>query len=93
MNIPEALATLWKLVKDSAVSENKKYWTALEMDRVLSLDLGKEKSENQSQQNISDPKVQELINLRNQYRTEKNWAQADKIRDQLVALGVEIKDK
>lgn len=93
LNIPEALATLWKLVKDSAVSENKKYWTALEMDRVLSLDLGKEKSDNQSQQNISDPKVQELINLRNQYRAEKNWTEADKIRDQLVALGVEVKDK
>lgn len=93
LNIPESLATLWKLVKDSSVSENKKYWTALEMDRVLSLDLGKEKSDNQSQQNISDPKIQELINLRNQYRTEKNWTEADKIRGQLVAMGVEVKDK
>lgn len=88
LNTPEALATLWKLVKDTAVSENKKYWTALEIDRVLSLDLGKEKSEEKI-----DPKIQELIDLRNRYRNEKNWSEADKIRDQLTAFGVEVKDK
>lgn len=88
LNIPEALATLWKLVKDTSISENKKYWTALEMDRVLSLDIGKEKREA-----ITDPKIQELIDLRNKYRSEKNWVQADKIRDQLVALGFEVKDR
>jgi cysteinyl-tRNA synthetase len=97
LNIPECLATLWKLVKDQTIPENKKYWTALEMDRVFSLDLGKDSFANtngiSTTQDLNNPKIQELINLRNKYRFEKNWTEADKIRDELVALGVEVKDK
>ena len=99
LNIPEALATLWKLVKDSAVSENKKYWTALEFDVILSLSL--EKSANSEHQENSgnstnspiSPEIQELIDLRNKYRTDKNWAEADKIRDKLKELGYVVNDK
>jgi cysteinyl-tRNA synthetase len=91
LNIPESLATLWRLVKDAAISENKKYWTALEMDRVLSLDLGKNFL-HEVAPSVSD-EIQNLLELRKKYRAEKNWAEADKIRDQLVKIGVEIKDK
>ncbi len=100
LNIPECLATLWKLVKDSSVSENKKYWTALEMDRVFSLDLGKntfEKSQGSTLRNpeaeASNPKIQELLEQRSKFRTEKNWAESDRIRDELKKLGVEVVDK
>lgn len=92
LNIPESLATLWKLVKDQTVSENAKHWTALEMDKIFSLDLGSEKYQGEtSLQN--DPKIQELLELRKKYRAEKNWSEADKIRDELKSLGVEVADK
>ena len=38
------------------------------------------------------PEIEALINARNKARREKNWAQADELRDQLEALGVEVRD-
>lgn len=37
--------------------------------------------------------IQELINQRILARQNKNWAEADRLRDQLIALGVELQDK
>lgn len=39
------------------------------------------------------PEIQQLIDARKQARLEKNWSKADEIRDQLVAMGVEVQDK
>ena len=39
-----------------------------------------------------DEEVQELIDLRTQARQQKNWAEADRIRDELKARGITIKD-
>jgi cysteinyl-tRNA synthetase len=39
LHTPKALATLWTLVKDREVSDEEKYWTILEMDKVFSLNL------------------------------------------------------
>ncbi len=39
-----------------------------------------------------DEEVQELIDLRTQARQQKNWAEADRIRDELKARGINIKD-
>ncbi len=39
-----------------------------------------------------DEEVKNLIELRNQARKEKNWAEADRIRDELKAKGITIKD-
>ena len=40
-----------------------------------------------------DPEVQRLIKERDKARSEKNWKLADKIRDQLKARGVTVKDR
>jgi cysteinyl-tRNA synthetase len=39
LHTPKALATLWTLVKDKEVSDEEKYCTILEMDKVFSLGL------------------------------------------------------
>lgn len=39
------------------------------------------------------PEIQKLINERAAARAEKNWARADKIRDELMSLGVDVQDK
>jgi len=41
---------------------------------------------------IHDPEVQRLMEQRDQARREKNWDLADKIRDQLAARGITVKD-
>ena len=42
---------------------------------------------------LNDPEVQRLIKERDKARLEKNWNLADKIRDQLKARGVTVKDR
>ena len=39
------------------------------------------------------PAVQTLIDARNQARVEKNWKRADEIRDQLLKMGIDLKDR
>jgi cysteinyl-tRNA synthetase len=39
------------------------------------------------------PEIQKLIDERNQARKNKDWTKADAIRDQLLALGIELKDQ
>ena len=42
---------------------------------------------------FNEPEVQRLIKERDKARLEKNWNLADKIRDQLKARGVTVKDR
>lgn len=42
--------------------------------------------------NIDMTKVQEILKLRNKARDEKNWTLADKFRDELNTLGIELID-
>ncbi len=42
--------------------------------------------------NISEEEIQELIQERNQARTDKDWARSDAIRDKLLEFGIELKD-
>jgi cysteinyl-tRNA synthetase len=39
-----------------------------------------------------DDEAQRLIDVRNEYRRNRKWKEADGVRDQLLAMGVEIKD-
>ena len=45
-----------------------------------------------TQEKSIDAEVEELIEKRNKARSEKNWAEADAIRDKLKAMNIELKD-
>ena len=47
---------------------------------------------NEGQNDAFDGVVQLLINLRNDARANKDFETSDKIRDQLLALGIQLKD-
>jgi cysteinyl-tRNA synthetase len=51
-----------------------------------------EAEENAQDNNLLNDTIQLLIELRNQARASKNFAMSDQIRDQLLAIGVELKD-
>ena len=51
-----------------------------------------EASLDNNQNQSFDKVIQLLIDLRNQARADKNWALADKIRDELAKHGVQLKD-
>jgi cysteinyl-tRNA synthetase len=55
--------------------------------------MGLEKTENRSNDNgIQDELIQLLIELRNEARANKDFAQSDKIRDELKAMNIQLKD-
>lgn len=88
MNTPEALAVVWKLLKDESISSADKRITLLDFDRVLGLDLEHNEFE------VKDfPKdVEELLEKRRKARIEENWEEADKIRKEIENKGFMIKD-
>ena len=93
LNSPKALAILWEVAKKE--EKSKDYLELIkDFDKVLGLDLDIEKI-NQlpvEEEELSD-EVKALIEERNKARAEKNWAEADRIRDLLVGMGVKIADK
>ncbi len=100
-NSPILIATLFEAVKFiNSVKENKASISALDLELLKeSLDvfvfdvLGLQDS-NQSAANNDklEGVVHMLIGMRNQARADKNWALSDQIRDELLALGIQLKD-
>lgn len=94
LNSPKALAILWEVIRKE--KKSKDYLELiLDFDKVLGLDLDIEKIkklEESKEDNLSD-EVKALIEQRNQARAEKNWAEADRIRDLLTQMGVQLNDK
>ena len=84
LNMPKALQTLWKLVRDKKAQG--KLNTIKEIDKVFSLDLLK-------QEKIKVPKsVQELAQKRQKARKDKDWKLADKLREKVNKLGYILND-
>ena len=88
LNLPQALAAVWQMAK-SNIPEQDKWELINDWDLVLGLGLGQ----------ISSPKFQIpnnikiLINQRENLRKNKQWAEADKLRRQIVDKGYKIEDK
>lgn len=89
LNTPKALAVFWEMMKSNIPSQDK-YDLAMSFDEVLGLGLGKtlkiktEKIPNN---------IKVLISKREKLRQEKNFTEADKIRDQIASLGYNLTDK
>lgn len=89
LNLPLALGVLWKAVKEPKSKDI--YNLALEMDKVFGLSLNKAKP--QEEEKVELPaEIQELVELRKQAKANKDWASADKYRDEITAKGYSIKD-
>ena len=84
LNIPQALAVLWKLLRDRKAKG--KLQTIKKMDEVSGLKL-LEKEE------IFIPKeVEKLAEQREQARKKKDWKLADALRSKIRELGFSIAD-
>lgn len=94
LDTPQALATIWKLIKDDTISEEDKLATILESDKVLGLNIEnliKEIGSGDTTEEIP-AEVISLLNERNSARKNGNFALADGIRDKITAIGYEISD-
>ncbi len=86
LDMPAALAVVWKLLKDDSVLPSDKRATLLDFDRVLGFNLANIKQE------AVPEEIHELVLKREEAREHKNWARSDEIRDELLSKGYTVKD-
>ncbi len=86
--MPQALAVMWEVVKDSDLNNATKWTILLDMDKVLGLNM----DQMQEEKVEIDSELQALLDARKIARQEKNWAKSDEIRDSLKAKGWTVKD-
>ena len=87
LNMPIAMSIVWDIVKNP--NKSRDYAELLnDFDKVLGFDL-----ESYEKQETSLPdEIQKLVEERNKARSDKNWAESDRIRDILVEKGYTVKD-
>ena len=86
LNLPRAMAVIQEMLKSDLPSADK-HATILDFDQVLGLSL----DQVDKPQEIP-PNVQKLVEARRRARETKNWAESDRLRDEIRALGYEVKD-
>ena len=84
-NVPAALAIIFELIKSELPAEDK-LATILDFDQVLGLGLSEIR-----QQEIPDD-IKALADKRQAARLAKDWAESDRLRDELAGRGWKIKD-
>lgn len=90
MNTSSAITVLYDVLKDNDISDLTKKELVKSFDSVLSLDL-LQKEENSIDTDLVKY-VEKQINLRMEAKKNKDFELADKIRNDLLEKGIELKD-
>ena len=90
LRCPEALAVMWKMVKDGSVSDADKLALLLKMDKVLSLSLDKVPAK--KEEKVGGEEEWKLVEERSMAKKNKDYARADQIRKELEERGYLVKD-
>jgi cysteinyl-tRNA synthetase len=86
-----ALALIWKMIEAKDISNQEKYNLLLDFDKVLGLGLAKVKKLEVKKLEIPE-EIKKLVEIREKYRTQKEWKKADEIRKKIKELGYWIED-
>ncbi len=90
LHAPQALAQLHLLLKGKNVKDEDKLAVILDMDSILGLDL--DKAEVKKTDVVGSPEALELAAKRAEAKKAKDFALADELRNQILALGFNVKD-
>ncbi len=90
LNAPRALAVAWEVARQSKLGRDERRALLREFDRVLGLDLDTAALREERQE--SDPEIEARLAEREAARSRRDWAAADRIRDELAAEGVIVED-
>jgi cysteinyl-tRNA synthetase len=85
LDTPKLIAKIWEVLRSNKSFEYKKNFVLL-ADEILGLGLEK------FIKRKIPKKIKDKVLLREKLRKEKNWAMADKIREELLKLGYKIED-
>ena len=86
LNLPEAISVVWSGVKNADLPKGARLSFVQQADRVLGLDLFK------TEEKALSPEIVELLKKRELARKNSDFAQSDKIRNQLFSLGILVED-
>ncbi|MEX0930794.1 MAG: cysteine--tRNA ligase [Candidatus Paceibacterota bacterium] len=97
LDTPKAVAILWELIKDTNTPVASKLATIHSFDSLLSLGLSKSVQEGQEELGLISitevpTEVQELLTAREKARANKNWNEADTLRDKISEHGYQLED-
>ena len=103
LNSPMAISALFDWVRIiNQLVEGQQRITAADLEKLREivrryvfdiLGLRDEKAASAGGKDLVTPLVNMLLDLRQTAKTEKNWALSDKIRDELTAIGIRVKDR
>ena len=86
---PQALATLWSLLKDDGITDGEKLKVLYDVDSILGLRLSEVKAEEALSYGKEE---EELLRERTEAKKMKNFKRADEIRDILSSRGFKVID-
>lgn len=86
LHMPMALTVLWEALKDDGLNAADKLALLQDFEDVLALDLFK------ADERRLNAEQEALIAARDAARKAKNWAESDRLRDELQQLGVLVED-
>ncbi|GHO67089.1 cysteine--tRNA ligase [Ktedonobacter sp. SOSP1-52] len=89
LDLPTALVLTRETVRNAKIEPAERRHLVLDFDRVLGLRL--DTVEPKKPLEISD-EVKEIVRQRDEARASKNWKRSDQLRDELKALGFEVRD-
>ncbi len=97
LNTSLAITALYDVLK-AKTNDQTKLAALADFDRVLSLgllehaDKARQAQREAEAQEERDPEIDALVEQRTQAKKAKNWAEADRIRDELKAQGIVLED-
>ena len=96
INTSLAVTAIYDVLKEKT-NDKTKIYLLNDFDRVLSLDLVElekklAEKKDDAPANEEDAEIDALVAQRTQARKDKNWAEADRIRDELNARGIVLTD-
>jgi cysteinyl-tRNA synthetase len=88
LNTAKALSAVWNMLKDYDESHEDRYRTLLAFDSVLGLNLESITKE----EVVVTAEMKELLDKRAQARLDKDFAESDRLREEIGKLGYTVKD-
>ena len=92
LNAPQAVATVWQTLGDEKLAPEVRRATLLAMNAVLPMGLEKVESTAGRTEEGPPAEVLALLDQRNAARAAKDFATSDRLRNEIAALGYEIRD-
>lgn len=92
LNAPRALAVAWDVARSDRLSKADRRDLLRRFDTVLGLRLGEAVASSNGEEWGRDPRIDGMLQERQAARANKDWATADRIRDELAAEQIEIVD-